>query len=245
MSAVATTLMGSGRTGLVTCFRNLAIGKPFASPQLLPKRPPGPWLTFMQGKLPEYRKNNPDLKHLDLVKKLSEDYNKLSPSKKTALDVGYARERAKWQKSMDAVPAQDKEAYLNQQRNKRAVKKKRAMEKEMALMRVILGKPKRPQGSFLLYCDERRKDKKIQELPVSDQTKTLASEWRDLTKRKKAAYHMKYLQQRASYETEMASWNSKMVKEGKIKEILEKEAELVALKKKIAQTEAELKNLKK
>eukprot|EP00928_Gymnodinium_smaydae_P046675 TRINITY_DN31100_c0_g1_i1.p1 TRINITY_DN31100_c0_g1~~TRINITY_DN31100_c0_g1_i1.p1 ORF type:complete len:410 (-),score=138.85 TRINITY_DN31100_c0_g1_i1:357-1586(-) len=184
-----------------------------------PKRPPSPWIEFLQ----EYRAANKSQgTSVEVMKSAASQWKGMSPA-----------ERRRWEEPYEAK----KRAYDAEFKAYVESGKKDAWKRDPE-------KPKRPLTAFLRFGGEVRPQ--YQHLKVTEQSKEIASAWKNLPAEKKAVYEKAYAAEKAEFDKlyaaykesgKEAAWKNKVG----IKDPKEKAAEKMKEKKAAAAAKAKAK----
>ena len=123
------------------------------------------------------------------MKTISKDWAAMTPAQKDPVVAAFQKETEKWRKQMEAVPDEVKETVKSEKRVKRVAKKTRTAVLELKTMLDKLGKPHRPNPTYILFFKERSGS-----LPLNPgrglggMSRVIAKEWNEISEEKKEVY---------------------------------------------------------
>lgn len=178
-----------------------------------PKKPMSSYLRFSTEHLPRFKAQYPELRLIDLVRKIAAVWRDLPEEERKVYETDF---KAEWEKYQEAVtrfreklsPSQLKllEKDLKQKRLKRkAILRK----KELS----VLGKPKRPRSAYNIYVSESFPENK--EKTVQAKMRNINQTWKTLSDEEKQAYIQLAKVDKIRYNNEMKTWENQMAEVGR------------------------------
>ncbi|KAG9346009.1 hypothetical protein JZ751_007824 [Albula glossodonta] len=159
-----------------------------------PKRPMTAYLRFVKQQHPLVTRQNPDLKVVEVIRKIAQQWRVLTPEQKRPFEeatraalVQYKTEKAKYQSQL--TPAQS--AALKEERRQKLAKRA-AIRRKREL--TLLGKPKRFRSPFNIFMSEHYDEASGTTMPVYIQLSE---------------------DDRIRYKNEMKSWEEHMIEIGR------------------------------
>ncbi|XP_024057672.2 transcription factor A, mitochondrial [Terrapene carolina triunguis] len=178
-----------------------------------PKRPLTAYFRFVKDQQPIFRKQNPDVSVLEIVKKIAYAWKELPVSEKQTYEAAAKVERQAYKEELAKYKAQLSPAQIlalkEERRQKRAKRKATRKKRELT----VLGKPKRPRTGFNIFMSEHFQEAKG--ISVQAKMKNLFEEWQDLSSSQKQTYLQLAEDDKVRYENEMKSWEEQMVDVGR------------------------------
>nr|UOA02778.1 transcription factor A mitochondrial-like protein [Monochamus saltuarius] len=177
-----------------------------------PKRPQSPYVKFVAEHRINVIKDNPNFKQTEVIKKCAEDWKSITQELKEEYNVAYKNECAIYDQKLSTFNAsltpEQKEALQLASEEKKSSKERRKIKK----IEKETNKPKRPMGAYALYIKEQSQ---IKNVSMKDLISSLKDDWTKLSEDEKTKYKNQFLKEREKYETAMADWEEKMLKEGR------------------------------
>ncbi|XP_004571515.2 transcription factor A, mitochondrial [Maylandia zebra] len=178
-----------------------------------PKRPLNGYMRYVQQQKPLMARQNPEIKAVDLIKTIAQQWRSLSPEQKQPFQEASLRAREQFKVDLERYQAQLTPAQLQQQaqekRQRRA--KRKAIRKKRELTN--LGKPKRPRSPFNIFMSEHFEEAKG--ITSQAKMKSLLEDWRNLFSHQKQVYTQLAEDDKIRYKNEMKSWEDHMVEIGR------------------------------
>lgn len=220
---------------LARCACAISAAKPFSTnagdP---PKRPLTGYMRFAQEQRPQVTRQYPDVKAIEIVKKIAEQWRVLTPDQKRPFEQAALADRNMYKMAMQRYQAQltpeQSAALVEEKRQKRA--KRKAIRKKRELN--TLGKPKRPRNGFNIFMSEHFEEARGVTMP--SKLKTLMDDWRNLHASQKQVYMQLAEDDKVRYKNEMKTWEDHMVEIGR--------QDLIRRKEKTRRTKATKKKAK-
>ncbi|NXY32416.1 TFAM factor, partial [Pomatorhinus ruficollis] len=178
-----------------------------------PKRPLTAYFRFLMDNRSAFREKNPGVSNLELIKKLAGAWKELPASQKQVYEEAKKTDWKRYGEQMAAYKAQltpAQAAALKEERRKQLAKR-RSMRAKRELSR--LGKPKRARTGFNIFLSENYQESEGIS-PVA-KMKKLFDAWQKLSPSQKQPYLQLAQDDKVRYETEMKSWEAKMIKLGR------------------------------
>merc|ERR1712073_44304 len=74
-----------------------------ATGEEIPKKPATPWVQYFTAKLPEVKRNNPNMRQPDIMRKISQSWGQVSEQEKQRFQFIYDKEREIYQQKIAAL----------------------------------------------------------------------------------------------------------------------------------------------
>lgn len=207
-----TTVFSSSLFNHVRCLTTQTSGPP--------KRPLNGYMRFFQQQQPVLSKQNPDVKRVDIVRKIAQQWRTLTPEQKQPFEEASQRAREQFKLDLQRYEAQLTPAQLQQQtvERRQRLAKRKAIRKKRELTN--LGKPKRPRSAFNIFMSEHFEEARGS--TMQEKMKTLRDDWMRLFSHQKQVYTQLAEDDKIRYKNEMKSWEEHMVEIGREDVIREK-----------------------
>lgn len=219
-----TSVLPAAYVGTVKCLTSQASGPP--------KRPLNGYMRYVQQQQPVINRHNPEIKSVDIIRKIAQQWRMLSPEEKQPFEEASLRAREQFRDDIQRYQAQLTPAQVQQQslEKRQRMAKRKAIRKKRELNN--LGKPKRPRAPFNIFMSEHFEEAKGSSSPAK--MKSLLEDWRNMFSNQKQVYTQLAEDDKIRYKNEMKSWEDHMVEIGR--EDLIREQTLSSKKKAAAQT---------
>lgn len=178
-----------------------------------PKKPLNGYMRYVQQQRPIVTRQNPDIKVVDLVKTIAQQWRMLSPEQKRPYHDAFLEASEQFKVDLERYKAQLSPAQLQQQALEKSQRqdKRRAIRKKRELN--SLGKPKRPRSPFNIFMSEHFEEARGASTPAK--MKSLMEDWRNLFSHQKQVYTQLAEDDKIRYKNEMKSWEDHMVEIGR------------------------------
>ncbi|XP_060795554.1 transcription factor A, mitochondrial [Neoarius graeffei] len=178
-----------------------------------PKRPLTAYMRYVKEQQPIVVKQNPDIRVVDVVRKIAQQWRTLTPEEKQPFEEASIAARQQYKVDMKVyqdqlTPAQSA-AIAEEKRQKMA--KRRAIRRKRELN--SLGKPKRPRTAFNIFMAEHFEEAKGSTMP--GKMKSLFEEWTSLSSPQKQIYVQLAEDDKIRYKNEMKAWEEHMTELGR------------------------------
>lgn len=197
-----------------------------------PKRPMNGYLRFVLQQQPVITRHNPEIKSVDIIRKIAQQWRMMSPEQKRPFEEASLRAREQFKVDLQHYQAQLTPAQVQQQ----ALEKRQRMDKRKAIRKkrelTNLGKPKRPRSPFNIFMSEHFEE--ARGITTQAKMKSLLEDWKNLFSHQKKVYMQLAEDDKIRYKNEMKSWEDHMLEIGR--EDLIREQTLSAKKKRAAKT---------
>lgn len=206
-----------------------------------PKRPLNGYMRYVQQQKPIVASQNPEIKAVELVRKIAQQWRSMSPEQKQPFQEASLRAMEQFKVDLKRYQAQLTPAQLQQQaqEKRRRKAKRKTIRKKRELTN--LGKPKRPRSPFNIFMSEHFEE--ARGATSQAKMKSLFEDWRNLFSHQKQVYTQLAEDDKIRYKNEMKAWEDHMVEIGR--EDLIREQTLSAKKKPAAKAPAAKKGTKK
>lgn len=195
-----------------------------------PKRPLNGYMRFVVQQKPAVVRHNPEIKAVDIIRKIAQQWRAMSPEQKQPFKEAFLRAQEQFKVDLQRYQAQLSPAQLQQQtlEKRQKMAKRKAIRKKRELS--SLGKPKRPRSPFNIFMSEHFEEARGDSTQAK--MKSLLEDYKNLFGHQKKVYVQLAEDDKVRYQTEMASWEEHMVDLGR--EDLLREHTLSARKKSAA-----------
>ncbi|KAM6896917.1 transcription factor A, mitochondrial [Xenentodon cancila] len=185
-----------------------------------PKRPLNGYMRYLLQQKPIVKKENPEIKAVDMIRKLAQQWRMLSPEQKQPFQEASLQERERFKLELQKYQAQLTPDQLQQQtvEKRQRMAKRKAIRKKRELNN--LGKPKRPRSPFNIFMSEHFEE--ARGTTTQAKMKSLLEDWRNLFSHQKKVYTQLAEDDKIRYKNEMKSWEEHMVEIGREDLIREK-----------------------
>jgi len=178
-----------------------------------PKKPLTPYFRFLGQIRADVKNENPNLKVTEVIKLVSQRWDRLDESEKQSYISAYKNEMQSYSSILDkykqSLTPEQKEAQQQLKLDRQLLRERREKRKRLK----ELGRPKRPAGPFFLYLSSKvPTGSKITD--YQDAAKKLSEAWKSMSEAEKAPYSTKYQEDLKSYEKSLIKWEDKMIKQG-------------------------------
>ncbi|XP_073346382.1 transcription factor A, mitochondrial [Pagrus major] len=209
-----TSALARGTTVLPGTYFNFSLVKCLTSQASVPpKRPLNAYIRFVVQQKPAVTRQNPDVKAVDIIKKIAHQWRLMSPQQKQPYEDAYKRDREQFQVDFKQYQAKLTPAEIQQQalekRQKLAKRKQIRKKRELS----SLGKPKRPRSPFNIFMSEHFVE--ARGTTVTEKMKTLMADWKNLFSHQKQVYTQLAEDDKIRYKNEIKSWEEHMVEIGR------------------------------
>lgn len=178
-----------------------------------PKRPLNGYMRYVMQQKPTVTRQNPDIKNVDIIRKIAQQWRTLSPDQKRPFEE--ASQRAREQFKVDLQRYKDQlspaQLLLEAQQRKMRLAKRKSIRRKRELSN--LGKPKRPRSAFNIFMSEHFEE--ARGANTQDKLKSLMADWRSLFNHQKQVYTQLAEDDKIRYKNEMKSWEEHMVEIGR------------------------------
>lgn len=178
-----------------------------------PKRPLNAYMRFVQQQQPIMFRQHPEIKAVDVIKKIAQQWRVLTPEQKRPFEEASVKAREQFKVDLrrymaQLTPAQEQQQALEK---KQKLAKRKAIRKKREL--TSLGKPKRPRTPFNIYMSEHFEE--ARGVTTQAKMKSLMQDWRNLFSHQKQVYTQLAEDDKIRYKNEMKSWEEHMVEIGR------------------------------
>nr|AGU38825.1 mitochondrial putative transcription factor A precursor [Sparus aurata] len=203
--ARCTTVLPGTYFNLVRCLTSPA--------SVPPKRPPNAYIRYVVQQKPVVTRQNPDVKIIEIIGKIAQQWRSLSPQQKQPFEEAYQRDREQFQLDLKHYQAKLTPAEIQQQalEKRQRLAKRKATRKKRELS--SLGKPKRPRSPFNIFMSEHFVE--ARGTTVTDKMKSLLDDWKNLFSHQRQVYTQLAEDDKIRYKNEMQSWEEHMVEIGR------------------------------
>ncbi|XP_019748154.1 transcription factor A, mitochondrial [Hippocampus comes] len=178
-----------------------------------PKRPLNGYMRYVLQQKPVIVSQNPELKHVEAIRKLAQEWKLMRPEQKQPFEDAFLREKEQFKIDLQQYLAQLTPAELEQQvleKRQRKAKRKAFRKKREA---TVMGKPKRPRTAFNIFMSEHFVEAKGENTQAK--MKTLLGDWKKLFGNQKQVYAQLAEDDKIRYKNEITSWEDHMMEIGR------------------------------
>ncbi|KAF7648404.1 hypothetical protein LDENG_00157480 [Lucifuga dentata] len=178
-----------------------------------PKRPLNGYMRFVLQQQPVMIKQHPEIKPVDIIRKIAQQWRTLSPEQKQPFEEASVQAREQFKVELQRYQAQLTPAQLQQQAQEKRQRtaKRKAIRRKRELN--SLGKPKRPRSPFNIYMSEHFEE--ARGVSTQAKMKSLLESWRNLLSHQRQVYTQLAEDDKIRYKNEMKSWESHMLEIGR------------------------------
>ncbi|XP_069024689.1 transcription factor A, mitochondrial [Embiotoca jacksoni] len=178
-----------------------------------PKRPLNGYMRFVLQQKPAVTRQNPDIKSVDIIRKIAQQWRTLSPDQKQPFQEASLQARQQFKLDLQHYQAQLSPDQMQQQvlEKRQRMAKRKAIRKKRELS--SLGKPKRPRSAFNIFMSEHFEEARGGSTQAK--MKSLLEDWRSLFSHQKQVYSQLAQDDKIRYKNEMKSWEDHMVEIGR------------------------------
>ncbi|VEN60781.1 unnamed protein product [Callosobruchus maculatus] len=178
-----------------------------------PKKPLTPYLRFLEKHRPSIIKENPNLKHVDVIRRCADTWNSLSEAEKEKYKQNYKLDCEKYVEKLsdfnNSLTDEQRsflEATSKNEKRKRQKRRLRKLFKET-------NKPKRPVVPFLRFMMEQCKMRNLSLRQLMGDP-SLKAGWNGLPEAAKKRYQEEYEKEKKQYAKALEEWEAKMIELG-------------------------------
>ncbi|XP_074518621.1 transcription factor A, mitochondrial [Halichoeres trimaculatus] len=178
-----------------------------------PKRPLNGYMRYVMQQKPVVIRQNPDIKSVDAIRKIAQEWRTMSPVQKRPFEEAFERAREQFKVDLQRYKDQLSPAQLLSQAQERKMRlaKRKSIRKKRELN--SLGKPKGPRSPFNIFMSEHFEEARGANVP--DKLKSLRMDWRNLFKHQQNVYAQLAEDDKIRYKNEMKSWEEHMAEIGR------------------------------
>ncbi|XP_029954336.1 transcription factor A, mitochondrial [Salarias fasciatus] len=178
-----------------------------------PKRPLNGYMRYVMQQKPAVVRQNPEIKPVDIIRKIAQQWRSLSPEQKRPFEEASVRAREQFRVELQNYQARLSPEQLQQQaqEKRQRMAKRKAIRKKREL--TSLGKPKRPRSPFNIFMSEHFEE--ARGVNTQMKMKSLMDDWRNLFSHQKKVYTQLAEDDKIRYKNEMKSWEDHMVDIGR------------------------------
>ncbi|CAG0886638.1 unnamed protein product, partial [Cyprideis torosa] len=203
---------GSGASSVTSKSSAQSVAATLGLPER-PKRPLTAFILFSNECRNKVLQRNPTLKTTEVAKQLGSMWKTLESSSKATFEAKAAQEKSRYDNELSAfiqrIGPANKQKLETAERKLREIKLKSKKEKARLEQMEKEGKPKRPKLPFFRFIEASGRK------PGVETFKFCGQEWRSLSESAKQPFVEAYEVDKKKYSTDLASWEAKMLKEGK------------------------------
>ncbi|XP_066518773.1 transcription factor A, mitochondrial [Hoplias malabaricus] len=178
-----------------------------------PKRPLTAYMHYVKAQQPDVVKQNPDIKIVDIVRKIAQQWRTLTPEQKRPFEEASLASKEQYKLDMQKYQAQlspAQTAAMAEERRQKMAKRK-AIRKKRELSH--LGKPKRPRTPFNIFMAEHFEE--ARGTTMQGKLKSLLEDYSDLLASQKQVYVQLAEDDKVRYKNEIKAWEEHMVEMGR------------------------------
>ncbi|XP_049614544.1 transcription factor A, mitochondrial [Syngnathus scovelli] len=178
-----------------------------------PKKPLNGYMRYVMQQKPILATQNPDVKIIDIVSKIAQEWRVMKPEQKQPYEDAFLRDNEQFKKELQRYKDQLTPEQIQQQvieKRDRLARRKAIRKKREA---TTMGKPKRPRSAFNIYMSEHFEEAKGANTQAK--MKTLYDDWRNLFGNQKQVYTQLAEDDKIRYKNEIKSWEEHMMEIGR------------------------------
>ncbi|KAM9336030.1 transcription factor A, mitochondrial [Symphorus nematophorus] len=178
-----------------------------------PKKPLNGYMRYVQQQQPIMHRQNPEIKSVDIIRKIAQQWRTMSPEQKQPFEEASLRAREQFKLDLQQYQAQLTPVQVKQQEveRKQRLARRKAIRRKREL--TSLGKPKRPRSPFNIFMSEHFEE--ARGATTQAKMKSLLEDWRNLFSHQKQVYTQLAEDDKIRYKNEMKSWEDHMVEIGR------------------------------
>ncbi|XP_014476630.1 PREDICTED: transcription factor A, mitochondrial [Dinoponera quadriceps] len=178
-----------------------------------PKKPLNAYLLYFQSIKSKWQQEHPDIKYIELVKKISQEWTKVDLTIKQQLQKQHEDEFAIYKQKLDAynnsLTKEQRILIIDELKKKKNTSEKNQTKKKL----MELGKPKRPLSAYFIFMMNKKADKDST-ISQKEWVKNISNEWNNMTTKDKDKYYTEAKQLQEKYNSELKKWVEDMIKSG-------------------------------
>ncbi|XP_017570024.1 transcription factor A, mitochondrial [Pygocentrus nattereri] len=178
-----------------------------------PKRPLSAYMQYVKVQQPVVVRENPDIKVVDIVRKIAQQWRTLTPEQKRPFEEASSAAKEQYKLDMQKYQAQltpAQTAAIAEERRQKMAKRK-AIRKKRELN--TLGKPKRPRTAFNIFMAEHFEE--ARGTTMQGKLKSLLEDWKGLNTSQQKVYVQLAEDDKIRYRNEMKAWEEHMIELGR------------------------------
>ncbi|XP_036428106.1 transcription factor A, mitochondrial [Colossoma macropomum] len=178
-----------------------------------PKRPLTAYMQYVKAQQPLVVKQNPDIKVVDIVRKIAQQWRTLTPEQKRPFEEASLAAKEQYKLDMQKYEAQltpAQTAAIAEERRQKMAKRK-AIRKKRELN--TLGKPKRPRTAFNIFMAEHFEE--ARGTTMQGKLKSLLDDWKGLHTSQQKVYVQLAEDDKIRYKNEMKAWEEHLTELGR------------------------------
>lgn len=178
-----------------------------------PKKPISPFLLYVKDISFKIKEEEPGTKYSEILKKASKGWAELNPIEKENFTKQYIKNYEIYTKELKEY----NNSLTNEQKQLWEEKKKEYEKSNKEInnkqKNKILGKPKKPPNTYLLYILS-KKNEKDPNISFKDWLKSMSISWKKLSNMEKEPYVIKTMKLLSQYKEDLEKWEMKMIHSG-------------------------------
>ncbi|KAK1794023.1 hypothetical protein P4O66_010712 [Electrophorus voltai] len=188
-----------------------------------PRRPLSAYLCYVIEQQPIVLKQNPDVKIVDITRKIAQQWKTLTPDQKRPFEEASLTDRERYRVDLQKYQSQltPAQAAAIAEEKRRRMEKRNASRKKRELN--SLGKPKRARSAFNIFMAEHFQEAKGSNMQAK--LKSLMDDWKDLY-----VYVQLAEDDKVRYKKEMELWEEHMTELGREDLVRQKEKKATGTK---------------
>ncbi|XP_037547623.1 transcription factor A, mitochondrial [Nematolebias whitei] len=185
-----------------------------------PKKPLNGYMRYVLQQKPMMTSQNPEIKLMDVVKKLAQQWRTMSPEQKQPFQKACLQDMEQYKYDLEKYKSQLTPVQLQNLATERMMKiKKRKATKQKRELN-SLGKPKGPRSAFNIFMSEHFHEARGATNPAK--LKCLREDWKNMLGYDKQVYAQLAEDDKIRYKNEIKSWEEHMMEIGREDLIREK-----------------------
>lgn len=179
-----------------------------------PKRPMTPYFRFLAQVRPSVVQKHPNLKVTEIAKLISQEWDKADANLRKELETQYRKELENYMSQKmkyDSSLTPEQKADIKQIR----IEQQEAKEKKKMKQRIReLGRPKKPQTSFILFMNSNKTERG--NLPFREWQLKMSTEWENMPQTKKDKYIEQAKKEQEIWREQLTKWEEQMIRQGNV-----------------------------
>jgi hypothetical protein len=208
-----------------------AVGRkatPASLPEM-PKKPASAFLLFLSKETPRLKASNPSIAHVEIMRLAGKNWMELSEEQKKPLQEEARRSLDEWKEKADAFKQKLSKSHLLEKYEKKKTEEKmdrklHKAQRERKKLVEDLGRPTKPPSAYCLFLKDHfpvAKNKLGSSSSVVEVSKVVAEDYKMLSEDKRAEYTRRSHELAERFKVELAAWEKKMAKDGRLAKLEE------------------------
>lgn len=179
-----------------------------------PKKPLTPFFRFMKQIRPSIIEENPNLPITEISRRISQKWGNIDPKVRNDIELQYHKDKEAYDQARlnyeSSLSSEQKDAMAQERLKIVQAKTKRKLKKKAKEQ----DKPKKPPTSYGLFVLSKANSRG--NIPVTEWSKDLSKEWKNLDEAKKNKFINEAKELQAKFSKDLEVWEEKMVNLGHV-----------------------------